>query len=81
MLCKKSRLVEIADLLEMDPSSISKELQRNRVLTKNGTQDKGCKQTLRFPYVCNTCTKNAGGKMNLQMHGKEFFQTSVSTFF
>ena len=23
----------------------------------------------------------AGGKMNLQMHGKEFFQTSVSTFF
>ena len=57
MLCKKSRLVEIADLLEMDPSSISKELQRNRVLTKNGTQDKGCKQTLRFPYVCNACTK------------------------
>ena len=24
---------------------------------------------------------SAGGKMNLQMHGKEFFQTSVSTFF
>ena len=24
---------------------------------------------------------DAGGKMNLQMHGKEFFQTSVSTFF
>lgn len=23
----------------------------------------------------------AGSKMNLQMHGKEFFQTSVSTFF
>ena len=57
MLCKKARLVEIADLLEMDPSSISKEIQRNRVLTKNGLKDKACKQTLRFPYVCNACAK------------------------
>ncbi len=57
MVCKKMKLVEIAGLLEMDPSSISKELQRNRVLTKNGSQDKACKQTTRFPYVCNACAK------------------------
>lgn len=57
MLCKKMKLVEIADLLEMDPSSISKEIQRNRVLTKKGVQDKVCKHTLRFPYVCNACAK------------------------
>ena len=57
MLCKKMKLVEMADLLEMDPSSISKEIQRHRILTKQGAQDKACKQTLRFPYVCNACAK------------------------
>ena len=31
MLTKKMKLVEIADLLEMDPTSISKEIKRNRV--------------------------------------------------
>ena len=57
MLSKKMKLVEIADYLEMDPSSISKEIKRNRVLTKKGLKDKVCKQTLRFPYVCNSCMK------------------------
>ena len=58
MLSKKMKLVEMADFLEMDPSSISKEIKRNRVLSKKGTvKDKVCKQTLRFPYVCNSCMK------------------------
>ena len=49
LLCKKSKLVEIADLLEMDPSSISKELQRNRVLTKNGLRTKAVSKHCVFP--------------------------------
>jgi len=58
MLSKKLKLIEIADFLEMDPSSISKEIKRNRALSKKGTiSDKVCKQTLRFPYVCNSCMK------------------------
>lgn len=58
MLSKKMKCVEISDFLEMDPSSISKEIQRNRVLTKKGSsQAKVCPQTHRFPYVCNACMK------------------------
>lgn len=57
-LSKKMKLVEMADLLEMDPSSISKEIKRNRILSNKGTlKDKFCKHTLRFPYVCNSCQK------------------------
>lgn len=58
MLSKDFKLVEMADLLQMDPSSISKELKRNRICSKKGlTQSKVCKHTLRFPYVCNGCAK------------------------
>ena len=52
LLSKKMKLVEIADCLEMDPSSISKEIKRNRILTKKGSvKDKVCIHTQRFPYV------------------------------
>lgn len=48
----------MADLLEVDASSVSKEIKRNRVLTKKGmVQDQVCKHTIRFPYVCNGCAK------------------------
>lgn len=58
MLSKEFKLVEMADLLQVDPSSLSKELKRNRILSKKGIkQDKVCKHTLRFPYVCNGCAK------------------------
>lgn len=58
MLSKKMKLVEMADFLEMDPSSISKEIKRNRVLSKKGSvKDKVCKLTQRYPYVCNGCMK------------------------
>ena len=57
-LSKKMKLVEMADLLLMDPSSISKEIKRNRILSYKGTiKDKVCKYTMRFPYVCNGCAK------------------------
>lgn len=58
MLSKHYKLVEMADLLQVDPSSISKEIRRNRKLTKKGiVPEKMCKHTLRFPYVCNGCAK------------------------
>jgi IS30 family transposase len=58
MLSKKYKLVEMADLLQVDPSSISKEIKRNRVLTKKGLVfDQVCKHTIRFPYCCNGCVK------------------------
>jgi transposase, IS30 family len=58
MLSKKYKLVEMADLLQVDASSISKEIRRNRFLDKKGIiVDQVCKHTLRFPYVCNGCAK------------------------
>jgi transposase, IS30 family len=58
MLSKEYTCVEIADILQLDPTSISKELKRNRILVKKGiTHDKVCKHTLRYPYVCNGCAK------------------------
>lgn len=57
-LAKQMKLCEIADLLDYDPTTISKEIKRNRNLTKKGKiNDKVCKSILRFPYVCNGCKK------------------------
>jgi transposase, IS30 family len=58
MLSKKYKLVEMADLLQVDASSISKEIKRNRVLDKKGLiLNQVCQHTIRFPYVCNGCAK------------------------
>ena len=58
LVSKKMKCVEIADLLGVDPSTISKELKRNRILTKKGRVDqKVCQHTQRFPHVCNSCPK------------------------
>lgn len=58
MLSKHYKLVEMADLLQIDPSSISKEIKRNRSLIKKGKMKSSmCKRTLRFPHVCNGCAK------------------------
>ncbi|MDD4642257.1 MAG: helix-turn-helix domain-containing protein, partial [Erysipelotrichaceae bacterium] len=54
LLSKHYRLVEMADLLQVDPSSVSKEIKRNRILSKKGrVSEKVCKYVVRFPYVCN----------------------------
>lgn len=52
-----AKLCEIAQLLDKDPTSISKEIKRNRVATKTHHKDnkKMCKHTLRYPYCCNHC--------------------------
>jgi len=59
LLTHESKLCEIADLLNVDATSISKEIKRNRIITRNGYKQvtKMCKYTTRYPYVCNFCQK------------------------
>lgn len=58
MISLKNSLCEIADLLNMDPTSISKELKRNRYLScKGNLKNVKCNKLDRFPYVCNCCSR------------------------
>ena len=47
----------IAELIYCDPTAVSKEVRRNRFISKEAIdkRDPICKKTLRFPYVCNNC--------------------------
>lgn len=56
-LSKNFKLCEIAELLQMDPTSISKEIKRNRILTykTNHIENKMCRKVLKYPFVCNGC--------------------------
>lgn len=59
-LTKNKKAIEIARDLGLDISAISKEIKRNRILLKeaySNSKDPICKNTLRFPYVCNGCSK------------------------
>ena len=59
-LTKGKKAIEIANDLNVDVSAISKEIKRNRVVSKeaySNALDPICKNTLRFPYVCNGCNK------------------------
>ena len=58
-VAKGKKAKEIAEDLGIDISAVSKELKRNRVVSKEAytnTIDPTCKNTLRFPYVCNGCS-------------------------
>ena len=56
-LSNGAKLCEIAQLLDKDSTSVSKEIKRNRVITKkhHESNKKLCKHTLRYPYCCNHC--------------------------
>lgn len=57
-LSHKKMLIDIANELNLDPTSISKEIKRNRIKTRAGTtKNDACKRILRFPYCCNGCPK------------------------
>lgn len=49
------KLKDIGDLLKLDPTSISKEVKRNRVPVKLGYSKKLCNKLNRWPYVCSSC--------------------------
>lgn len=48
------KLVDISKLLKLDPTSISKEVKRNRINVTYGI-NKPCSKLERWPYVCNKC--------------------------
>ncbi len=51
------KVKEIADTLDIDPTSISKEVKRNRDAILVGNNITSCKRTERWPYVCSGCNK------------------------
>ena len=57
MLSTNAKLVEIAELLGVDPTTISKEIKRNREMSKKQYYTKKvCKKLDRYPYCCNGCS-------------------------
>ena len=48
-------LRSIAERIGMDPTSVSKEIKRNRTKEDAKGLDAECKRTKRFPYVCDCC--------------------------
>lgn len=58
-LSHRKKLIDIANELELDPTSISKEIKRNRIKTRMATSKGGevCRRILRYPYCCNGCPK------------------------
>ena len=49
------KLKEIAESLGFDPTSISKEVKRNREAITIGKDVSNCKKVNRWPYVCGYC--------------------------
>ena len=49
------KLIQIGELLNLDPTSISKEVKRNRIVAKSGSTSKQCDKLNRWPYVCSSC--------------------------
>lgn len=57
-LANKRKLIDIAKIVELDPTSVSKEIKRNRIKTKQGQKkNEACKHILRYPYCCNGCSR------------------------
>lgn len=59
LLTRNLKLYEIAEFVDKDPTTISKEIKRNRLdmsNLKHGNLHPNCKDTERFPYVCDRCT-------------------------
>ena len=50
------KLKIIGENLQIDPTSVSKEVKRNRIETSIGLKNT-CKRTQRWPYVCTGCNK------------------------
>jgi len=49
------KLKDIAEALGFDPTSISKEVKRNRDSVSIGKNITNCKKVNRWPYVCSGC--------------------------
>lgn len=49
------KLVQIGELLNLDPTSVSKEVKRNRIGVNPSSTSKQCPKLNRWPYVCSSC--------------------------
>jgi len=56
------KLKDIAEALGFDPTSISKEVKRNRDSVSIGKNITNCKKVNRWPYVCSGCSKRYNNK-------------------
>ena len=56
-ICHNYKLKDIAEALGFDPTSISKEVKRNRENITIGLNTTNCKKVTRWPYVCTGCNK------------------------
>lgn len=59
MLAHGSKCKEIAEAIGSDPTTIAKEIKKNRIISKEAKGDKKilCKKLERFPYICGSCEK------------------------
>ena len=59
MLAHKARCIEIARKIGCDPTTISKEIKKNRIISKEAKGDKKilCKKLEKYPFVCLDCPK------------------------
>ena len=57
MLAHKAKCIDIANAIGCDPTTISKEIKKNRIISKEAKGDKKilCKKLDRFPFVCLDC--------------------------
>ena len=56
LIAHEYKLKEIGECLQIDPTSVSKEVKRNRIEISIGLNN-NCKRTQRWPYVCTGCKK------------------------
>lgn len=55
------KVKDIGELLDLDPTSISKEVKRNRVpMSLKNDIESSCDKLKRWPYVCNNCKNRYG---------------------
>ena len=67
-LTKGMKAKQIANLLNVDDRTISKEIKRNRVVSREAYRnivDPICPLTLKYPYVCNGCKDKYGISITL----------------
>ena len=69
MIAHKATCKEIAEKIGCDPTTISKEIKRNRIVVKEAKGEKKilCKKLDRFPYVCLDCSKKYKGCLLTQL--------------
>lgn len=55
------KVKDIGELLDLDPTSISKEVKRNRVpMSLKDNTESSCEKLKRWSYVCNNCKNRYG---------------------